>query len=60
MKPPVITRLDNLTPEAKQAAYELVAECLRHNSAVINIRLDDVSYDGKPIGAYEVSIRKCD
>ncbi|MGV1951662.1 hypothetical protein ACQZ44_12600 [Agrobacterium vitis] len=58
MKPPKITPVENLTPEAVRAAHELVAEALRQNSEVLNIRLADMSYDGKPIGSYEISIRR--
>lgn len=58
MKPPQIINADNLSEEAMRAAYELVAELLRQSSAVLNINLADVTYDGKPIGSFEISIRK--
>ena len=55
---PAITPISELSPEAIQAAYELIAETLRRQAEVINVRLDDVSYDGQPLGAYEISIRR--
>lgn len=60
MKPPKIVPVESLTPEAISAAYELIAEALRQQSEVLNIRLANVTYSGQPIGDYEISIRKAD
>lgn len=44
--------------EVQAAAKVLVAQALREKSAVYNITLHDLTYDGQPIGTYEVSVRR--
>lgn len=58
MLPPQIITVEKLTAEAKQAAYELIAETLRQQTTVLNVRLADVTYDGLPIGSFEISVRR--
>ena len=46
--------------EVAAAAKELVAQALREQAGVYNVTLHDLSYDGKPIGTWEVSVRRTD
>jgi len=57
---PKIVPVSDLPDEAKKAAYELIAQLLREQSPLLTINLGDVTYEGKPIGNYEVSVRKID
>lgn len=58
MKPPKIENVANLSDAAMAAAYELLAEMLRQQASVLNIRIDGVTYEGKQIGSFEISARK--
>lgn len=58
--PPKIVTGFEITPEATQAAYELIAEALRQQTTTLTLTYPDVTYEGKPIGTYEVSVRLVD
>lgn len=57
---PQIVPVPNLPPEAIKAAYELVAQSLRVKTPVLIVSLKDVTYEGGPIGDYEISVRRLD
>ena len=57
---PKIVPVSNLPDEAKKAAYELIAQLLREQTPVLTINLADVAYEEKPIGNYEISVRRID
>ena len=54
------TEATEVSPEAVNAARELVAEALRQGAGVLNIQLSDLTYEGRPIGTFEVSVRRLD
>lgn len=60
MLPPKVVTADRLAPETIQAAYELIAEALRQDTVMLNVTLSEVTYDGKRVGDFEISIRLLD
>lgn len=58
--PPKPTPAGNVPPEVRDAAKEMVAQALREQADVYNVTLHDLTYDGRPIGSWEVSVRKLD
>lgn len=57
---PKSTPVENLPEEVKRACYELIAQALRENSAVLNITLKDMKHGDAPIPDFEISIRRLD
>jgi hypothetical protein len=49
-------------PSAKVtlAAKEMILEAIRERTIVYNLTLRDLSYEGVPLGTWEVSVRRTD
>lgn len=58
--PPKPVPVTEYSPEIRKAGYEMIAELLRQEAGVLNLTFHDVTYEGRPIGAFEISIRKID
>lgn len=60
MEPPTVTPVDDLSEDARKAAFELLAEAFRQGTDALFINLGEVTYEGQSIGGYEVTVRKVD
>lgn len=58
--PPRIVPAGDVPPEVRKAALELVAQILREQTTVYTLNLNGLTYEGQPIGDYEISIRRTD
>lgn len=58
--PKSFTSAADVPDDVRKAAIELVAQALREQTPLYNVTLHDLTYDGQPIGSYEVSVRKID
>ncbi|MEI8446816.1 hypothetical protein [Mesorhizobium sp. CCNWLY176] len=58
--PPLMQPTAEPSSKVTVAAKELILEAIKESTTVYNVTLRDVSYEGVPLGTWEVTVRRTD